>query len=43
MAQAIADGKPEKEIIAEIPELTEIKDEQIAHDRLVYKNGSISL
>lgn len=34
MAQAIADGKPEEEIIAEIPELTELEDSKIAHEKV---------
>lgn len=35
MAQAIFDGKMEEEIIAEIPELTEIEDQKLAHERVV--------
>lgn len=42
MAQAIFDGKMEEEIIAEIPELTEIEDQKLAHERLVYKSRLIN-
>lgn len=43
MAQAIFDGKMEEEIIAEIPELTEIEDQKLAHKRLVYESRLINL